>query len=98
MVIPQLLPCSYVVGGRRQTPCSCRLSDRERKAYAHHLWSRKGPLVIDSLGPDDTFSTTYFRDVIIAKLVQALIRKRPFRGDEIFHYIWTMLALAVLQA
>jgi hypothetical protein len=42
------------------------------KQMPSHLWSIKGPLVIQWLGPGDTFRTTYFCDVIIAKLVQAL--------------------------
>jgi hypothetical protein len=36
------------------------------------FWSIKGPLVIESLGPGDTFSATSFCDVILAKLAQAL--------------------------
>jgi hypothetical protein len=36
------------------------------------LSSRKGPLVIEWLGPGDELTTTYFCNVIIAKLVQAL--------------------------
>jgi hypothetical protein len=36
------------------------------------LWSRKVPLVVKWFGPGDKFDTTYFCDVTIAKLVQAL--------------------------
>jgi hypothetical protein len=45
----------------------------------------------------DKVNITYFCDVLIAKLVQALYPGGPFRGDEHFHCTWTMLALTILQ-
>jgi hypothetical protein len=53
-------------------PHSRRPGDRERKPYAYCPLVHKEPSVIEWLGPGDKLNTTYFDDVIIVKLVQAL--------------------------
>jgi hypothetical protein len=44
-------------------------SERHRLSV---IWSRKCPLKVEWLGLDDKFDTTYFCDLIIAKLIEAL--------------------------
>jgi hypothetical protein len=61
------------------------------------LWSIKGPLVIEWLGPGDQVNTTDFCDVIIPKSIQTLYPRGAFRGEEKIHGIWIMLALTILQ-
>jgi hypothetical protein len=66
--------------------CPVRLDEMiaSEKHMLTLLWSINSPLVIEWLEPVDKFNTTYFCDVIIAKLVQALclgeavLRQRKF--------------------
>jgi hypothetical protein len=50
------------------------------------LWSRKGPLDIEWLGPGKKIKTTYFCDGVIAKLVQALDPERAVPRQRKFSF------------